>query len=141
MPYATATDLAARLAPELLQELADDDGDSMPDTIVLDAALADATAEINQKLSGRYVTPIDPAPDILKRWCADLATAALFLRRRKSMPTAHAEQVALTRRALNAIADGLACLACATPRPLDLEADCTRIGDDLVFSNEGLEEY
>lgn len=141
MSYATADDLASRLALEVLQELADDDGDSLPDAAVLDAVLADAAAEIDQKLSGRYLTPVLPPPAILKRWCIDLAVAALYLRRRQPLPTHHGEQLALVRRALGAIADGLAGLAGATPHPQDLEADNTRRGEPPVFAPERLNAY
>jgi phage gp36-like protein len=141
MSYATPADLAARLAPDVLQTLADDDGDSLPDTPVLEAALADATAEIDQKLAGRYLTPVAPAPPILTRWCADLAAATLFVRRRQPIPLPQAEALALTRRTLAAIADGLAGLAGAIPRPADFLAENTLLDEPPAFSEETLAPF
>jgi phage gp36-like protein len=141
MSYATPDDLAARLAPDVLQMLADDDGDSLPDTPILESALADASAEIDQKLAGRYLTPVAPVPPILTRWCADLAAAALFVRQRQPIPLPQAEALALTRRSLAAIADGLAGLAGATPYPADLLAENTLLDEPPTFSLTTLEPF
>ena len=48
----------------MLQALADDDGDTLPDAAVLGGALADASSEIDHMLGARYVTPLDPAPEV-----------------------------------------------------------------------------
>lgn len=141
MPYATQSDLAARLAPDVLQALADDDGDTLPDDAILDGALADAASEINHRLAARYATPLDPAPGITRRWCVDLAVAALYLRRSQPIPAGHAAAADLTRRALAAIADGLSGLAGAQPRLEDFETDNTRLGEEPIFSPEALEFY
>ena len=141
MSYATQIELAARLAPELLVLLADDDGDGAADTDVLDASLADSSAEIDQVLAGRYVTPVDPPPAVLVRWCVDLAVARLFQRKREALPGEHADQATLTRRALEQIAAGLAGLSGATPKPADYESENTQRGETPAFSEETLELY
>ena len=41
-------------------------------------ALADTDAEIDGFLQGRYPTPIDPAPEVLKKYAADLAVYNLL---------------------------------------------------------------
>ena len=141
MTYAELSDLQAAVAPETLVLLADDDGDGAADSVVMDAALAAASAEIDQALAGRYVTPLDPAPEVVGRWCVDLALARLYLRRREATPVEIERQAALTRRALEAIASGMTGLATAQPRPAELLADGTRWEDDAVFIGEALEEY
>lgn len=141
MSYATREELEARLAPDVLAALADDDGDEAVDAGVLEAALADASAEINQLLDGRYVTPINPFPPILTRWCVDLAIAHLFLRKRQALPEEQAERAQLTRRALEAVATGLAGLGGVMPRPEPLGGQSSRLGQPGVFCGEALGAY
>jgi phage gp36-like protein len=141
MAYATQTDLEERLSPELLVLLADDDGDGAADGAAIAAALEDADAEIDQALGGRYVTPLENAPAIARRWCADLAVARLFARRREAMGREHSEAAALARRALEAIATGTAGLAGATARTADLASDGTGRGEEAVFDEQELGLY
>ena len=141
MSYADQNGLGARLAPELLVMLADDDGDGVADTAILTAALDDASAEIDQALSGRYVTPVSPVPNLLIRWCVDLAVAGLFRRKREGLPREHAEEAALTRRTLEAIASGLANLSGAQARLEDFETENTQRGEDATFMDDSLEMF
>jgi phage gp36-like protein len=141
MTYATQTDLEARMAPELALLLADDAAQGAPAPELLEGALTDAQAEIDRALEGRYLTPVDPAPPILTRWCADLALENLFLRRRALLPREHAERAALARRALTAIADGLAGLAGATPLLERFASENTRRGDAPDLGLDELDEY
>ena len=141
MPYATQTDLEARLAPDLLLTLTDDDGDETPDATVIAAALDDASAEIDQSLAARYVTPVASPPSIMKGWCANLALSRLFSRKRQELPREQAEQVAFTRRTLQVIATGQAGLAGAEPRLDEFESENTRRGQAAAFTYETLEPY
>lgn len=141
MAYAIQSDLAARLAPELLTLLADDDGDGAADAAVVNAVLADASAEIDKALSGRYATPFAGTSEILVRWCTDLAVERLFLRKREAISKEFVEAAALTRRALTAIAQGAANLAGAEPRAIDLASDNTERGESAAFDDEELDLY
>jgi phage gp36-like protein len=141
MAYATQTDLEAALAAELLVLLADDDGDGAADAAVIDAALEDAAAEIDQTLGGRYVTPLENAPEIARRWCVDLAVARLFARRREAMGREQADAAALTRRALEAVAAGAARLAGATEKAADLASENTERDEEAVFDDEELDLF
>ena len=133
MAYATQAELEDRLAPDVVVLLADDDGDGLADADVITAVLADASATIDQGLAGRYVTPLSSPPSVVKRWCVDLAIAYLFNRKREAITTEHGEAAALTRRALEAIADGLLSLAGTTTSggrggvPLE-GGGCLRVG-------------
>jgi phage gp36-like protein len=141
MNYATAIDLAARLAPALLALLADDDADGAADEGVIEAALEDASAMIDQALGGRYAVPLADPAGVVRRWCVDLATMLLFQRRREALPREHAEAAALTRRTLESIAGGLIGLAGAQPVGLDFTADATTLDHDVVFDDDELGLY
>lgn len=75
MPYATVTDLQDRLGDARLQQLTDI-GDPpvgvINDAVAL-AALADATAEIDGYLVGRYTLPLADPPGVLKVHCCTIA--------------------------------------------------------------------
>ncbi len=141
MSYATSAQLAERLGADLLTLTADDDGDGAPDPAVLDAALADAAAEIDAALGTRYAVPVDPFPAVMERWCIDLALERLLLRRREALTTDQADRAALARRALQAIADGLVGLAGAQPVLAGAAPDSTRLGEPLHFGRERLDTY
>ncbi|MEW6648154.1 MAG: DUF1320 domain-containing protein [Pseudomonadota bacterium] len=76
MPYATLQDLIDR-DPEGqngLLVLADRDGDGVVDQVVVDRALADASAEIDGYLAaGGYSLPLSPVPSVLRSLCCDIA--------------------------------------------------------------------
>ncbi len=78
--YCTIDDIKERLATETLVKLADTDEDGEPDTAVIEAAIADADAEIDTYLSNRYRVPLTTAPAIVKRLSAILAVDNLFAR-------------------------------------------------------------
>lgn len=141
MPYATLNDLQQSIAPDLLLHLADDDADGVADEALLLGQLAAGAATIDHYLAGRYITPVNPAPQLLAQWNVDLALEALHLRRTGTLPADLADHLALARRALQAISDGLVGLALAQPRPADYTADCTRLGEDPVFGDEALAEF
>lgn len=74
MTYATVQDLTDTIPARDLQLLTDQDGAS--DAVVtskLQAALNDATAEINGYISKRVELPLDNPPDMLRVVCRDIA--------------------------------------------------------------------
>ncbi len=141
MPYATQTDLEARLAPDLLAWLADDDSDGALDGGPIAQALEDASAVIDSYLGRRYQAPLDPAPAIVRRWCVDLAVEELFLRRRQAISSEHAEAAARAYQALEAIAAGRAALDGGAPLLGDFSAECNRLDDEAVFNKDELELF
>jgi phage gp36-like protein len=141
MAYATSDDVLARLERELAIQLTDDDGAGVADTTVIDAAIADADAEIDHALDGRYVVPLDPVPPIARRWSVDLAINGLYLRRSEMLPPQQAERAHLTRRALQTIADGLSGLAGAAAGLRNHAAESSRRGEDPVWDAEELANY
>jgi phage gp36-like protein len=136
--YATQSDLEKRIAPQTLVELADDNGDGLADTAVVDAALEDADAEIDLFLGARFATPIAAPPDILTRLAADLAIHALFARMRLAVSAEHAERYAEAVRLLGEIASGRLSLETVSGRDLP---ESTRRDVDKTFSTDSLEEF
>lgn len=141
MTYAIQSDLEARLATDVLVSLADEDADEAADPAIVGAALGDASARIDQMLAARYVTPVDPAPEVLRRWCVDLAVEGLFLRKKKALPPEHAGHAVATRNELEAIADGQNALAGAQPRLEAFETNNSRLDEAATFTRETLEAF
>lgn len=78
MSYATLPDLYARFGETEVNQVADTDGTSTPDPVLVSRALADATAEIEAALVGRYQLPLSPIPTLLTRIACDLAREGLY---------------------------------------------------------------
>jgi phage gp36-like protein len=75
VPYANRQAMIDRFSAAELRQLTDK-GEIRADAIVdsvLDQALADASAEIDGYLAGRYVLPLDPVPANLALICCDIA--------------------------------------------------------------------
>lgn len=111
--YASQQDLAERLDPAHLVELADDDRDGAPDSAVLDAAILDADALIDAHLEARYAVPLAAPAGLVRRLSADLAAANLFARRRDAVSPLHERRAEDARDTLRA----LACGEILLPRP------------------------
>lgn len=79
--YATQSDIEAVLAPALVAQLADEDGDEVADAAVIAQVVADADALIDSYCGGRYATPFEPVPEIVRRASAVLAAHGLMARR------------------------------------------------------------
>ncbi len=78
MPYALQQDLADRFGEQELAQVADLIGSGEPDATAIDRALADADAEIDAALIGRYSLPISNVPLLLTRIACDLARESLY---------------------------------------------------------------
>lgn len=78
MPYATTQDLIDRFGEEEMLQLADRDGDGAIDAAVVDRAVADADAEIEGYLVGRYALPLASIPPVLARIACDIARYHLY---------------------------------------------------------------
>jgi phage gp36-like protein len=70
--YATEQNIVERYGQDQLLVLADRDGDGIADQDVIARALADADAEIDAYLAGRYELPLAAVPVILTRVACDL---------------------------------------------------------------------
>ncbi len=72
--YATRDDMTKRFGEEELILLTDHaSGAGVIDDAVLSQALADASAEVDGYLGGRYTLPLPSVPAVLVRICCDIA--------------------------------------------------------------------
>jgi phage gp36-like protein len=77
--YAAQQDLYDRFGQTEITALADRDGDGVPDPGVIDAALADASAEMDGYFrAAGYVVPATQTPTVTTRICANLARYNLY---------------------------------------------------------------
>lgn len=78
MAYATQQNMIDRFAEEELVQLTDRQDTGVIDVAVLNLALADADAEIEGYLVGRYQLPLASVPPILAHIACDLARYHLY---------------------------------------------------------------
>lgn len=76
--YATQSDIVALYGEDILH-VADRDGDGVVDVASVDAALADASAEVDSYLAVRYALPLPEGTNVsvLRRITADIAIYSL----------------------------------------------------------------
>lgn len=73
MAYATQQDIIDRVGLDALTAVADRDGSGAAETEAVDAALDDASADIDSYVAVRYPLPLTSTPATLKRVCVDIA--------------------------------------------------------------------
>jgi len=78
MTYCAKQDMIDRFGEEELIQLTDRASVGAIDDAVLNQAIADADAQVDRKLRGRYTVPITPAPDELTQIACDIARYFLF---------------------------------------------------------------
>lgn len=78
MSYVTQQQLIDRFGQEELIQLTDRANAGSIDAAVLDRAIADAGAEINGHLAGRYQLPLATVPEIIALYCGDIARYRLY---------------------------------------------------------------
>ena len=103
MSYATLSDLYGRFGESEIIQLTDADNTGTPDETTVDQAFADAAAEINAALVGRYRLPMSPVPELLTRIACDLARESFYT---DVMPDIVKNRAATARRLLASIASG-----------------------------------
>lgn len=103
MSYATLQDLIDRFTEDELRQVADVDGSGDIGQAKVDLALADADAEIDAALVGRYQLPLVTIPQLLTRIACDLARESLYSDQPTEVVT---ERAKAARRLLDGIAKG-----------------------------------
>lgn len=78
MSYINLTDLTTRYGAEEMVNLADRDGDSIPDEDVIAVAIGDAEAMIDSHLAGRYTLPLNPVPAVIVRMTCAITRYHLY---------------------------------------------------------------
>jgi phage gp36-like protein len=138
--YATVDDLKRRFAAAFLVTVADDDGDGVADTPLLEQALSDASALINLELGRRYAVPFGaPVPLMIGQLACVLAARNLARRSPATAGTLHRGDFADAEHLLARLAEGVVVLA---GRGLLARAVTTlRDGQSRVFSREDLDGF
>jgi phage gp36-like protein len=103
MSYATLADLYARFGADEIDQVADTDGTGSPDMVLVGRAIADAGAEIDAALVGRYQLPMLPVPPLLQRIACDLVRESLYT---DSPPDNVRERAKTARALLRSVATG-----------------------------------
>jgi len=78
MTYATQADMTSRFDEKEIVELTDRSNVGQLNVPVLANKLADADAEINGYLQGRYTLPLSSVPEVLVRLACDIARYHLY---------------------------------------------------------------
>lgn len=78
MAYCSESDLIERFGEAEITQLSDRAGLGVLDSAVIAGAIADADAEIDGYLSGRYALPLASVPAVMVRLACDIARYYLF---------------------------------------------------------------
>jgi phage gp36-like protein len=136
MPYATLADLTTRYGEDEIRQRSDHAGIGSIDTAVVNQALADASAEIDAYLSGRFTLPLATVPPHLVRICCAIARYRLW---DDAMPERVRVEYQDAVRLLESIAKGMVTLGLSIEPVSGLSE--ARPGDDRVFSRSGTGGY
>lgn len=139
MPYATVPDIITRYGESLLHSLLDREGEEL-DQAAVEAALADASQEVDLYLRARAALPLSPVPDVIKRATIDLALAML--------PTQAAgdndliqQRAAAARKLLAAVAEGALTLGLFPPAGAAGGGGVLFSGPGMVFTPDALKDF
>lgn len=103
MGYVTKADMISRFGEAALIALTDREAGAAIDDAVLNAAIADADAEVTAHLQGRYSVPLAEVPSILTRVAATIVYGELHT---LDVPDAVAAKLKWARQLLKDIAAG-----------------------------------
>lgn len=81
MAYSDLAALQQRMPAQTLINLTDDAGAGAVDEDVVDRVIADADAEIDSYIAGRYAVPVDPVPAMLRLLSLNISVEILYGRR------------------------------------------------------------
>lgn len=140
MPYAVKQDMIDRFGEVELKQLTDRSGDvDAIDDTVLNRALADADAEIDGYLSGRYALPLASTPLNLNAMACDIARYKLY----EDRATEHVRQrYDDAVKYLASVARGTISLSLDANQAAQPEAGGPAIeGEEPVFTRQTLADY
>ncbi len=131
MSYATLADFVAAFGESEATELTDNVGAGVPNPATYAVAAADADAEIDSHLAGRYVLPLSPVPRLIVRIALDIARYRLWRDHASDEVRRRYEDA---RRLLEAIAAGKVRLGDAIHAGVAFAAPGRVITDDVLGS-------
>ncbi len=116
MAYALLQDMIDAYGEDAVAVAADRDGEGQIDQAAVDRELSGAESLINSYLRARYELPVSPVPDILKKYCVDIAFYQLS-DRAGSLTDEKRRRYEDAVSFLKSLAGGAARLDSATPPP------------------------
>ncbi|WP_419832034.1 gp436 family protein [Endozoicomonas atrinae] len=136
MKYCDSAAMIARFGEDEVIRLTDP-GDGAMDAAAIDAALTDASDEIDSYLAVRYTLPLSVIPEIVVRLCADIARYRLYDGRMlDEVEKRYDDSVKL----LKDIVRGSAVLPLPSTTA-STEVSTTRSRDDRLFTRDTLEDF
>ncbi|MEW6314133.1 MAG: DUF1320 domain-containing protein [Pseudomonadota bacterium] len=139
MSYATQQDLVDRFGEQELIQLTDRNNNFVIDATVVARALADADAEIDGYLAGRYTLPLASVPVVLVRLAADMARYFLYDDRATEQVKARYDSAV---RFLRSVASGDVSLGLSSAnQPAPQSGGVQVAAGDRVFSAGSLSDY
>lgn len=136
MMYCNNAGMVARFGEDELIRLTDP-GDGSMDSAAINAALSDASDEIDSYLAVRHTLPLSSVPELLVRLCADIARYRLYDGR---MLDEVEKRYDNSVKLLKDIVKGSAVLPLPT-LTASSEVSTTRTGEDRQFTRESLEGF
>ena len=141
MPYSALADITALIPERTVINLTDDSGLGVPDQVKVDAAIADADAEIDGYCAGRYTVPFDPVPAVIRKCSADIAIYNLYSRCAESIPESRKDRYKNCLELLKNIARGIVTIGeTAAPPPVSTGGGKVS-APERIFSAEKMETY
>lgn len=147
MSYCTLSDLENQISESALiditYEITGEEGEVPAiDEDIINAAIADADAEIDAYLYGKYTVPIDPVPTIIAKISVDFTIYRLSGRRGLPVPEDRKQQYENGVRLLKDIQRGIATIGTSTPTTSsDSGPVSTTTASDRIFTATTLANF
>ena len=143
MAYCVLTDLYNHISMLDLIALTDDTGSAIiPNATVTAQAIADADAEIDAYLYGKYDTPLSPVPTIIQKMSADIAIYNMSGRRGLGMPEDRKARYDSAIGLLQSIQKGSASIGSSTPdTATDSGPIVSKTSSDRTFNMDAMANY
>lgn len=139
MAYATTQDMLDRFGDTELIALTDRTDSGVVDNAVLSKAVADAEAEINAYIGGRYTVPLaDPVPALITKLTTTIARYHLYEDRvTERVQAAYDSAIEL----LKLIGKGDASLGIDSPAPVEGDGDVAINAPERKFTADTLKDF
>jgi len=136
--YCVLADIQKILPEDSLIQLTDDENAGAVNALRVSEAIAQADAEIDAYLGGKYTVPMTTVPDIVKKCSVDMAIYHLYSRRAEEIPRTRDDRYKRAIKVLEDIVSGkIPSIGEATEPAASSELDqikITRTSGDKVFS-------
>jgi phage gp36-like protein len=141
--YCTLDDIKKLIPEDSLLQLTDDENLGAVDQARVEEAVAQADAEIDSYIGGRYGVPLSTVPGVVKKMSVDIAIYNLYSRRVEEMPEVRKDRYRSAVDQLKLIAKGTVSLGVAElPPAADTGgAETNKATDENVFTRDKLKGF